>query len=228
MTVSRYEEGTGGWSDPVALVPEFWPLQEPLWVHDRWVMAGLFRPRGAPAGEHASPAVVRSVGSGFDQWEEIVEVKIDEAPPYWGECALLVSNDQLILFSRYGYSSPWLLVSVSNDGGATWSPGVKSNLPFSASKPSTGRLSGGEPFIVGTSFAGVLAERTPLTVLLGPPEAHHFESVFVIDDSQGARLSYPYALELGDELIVAYSDDEGRGWNHNRLRLARLPMEQWR
>lgn len=227
MTVARVV-GDAGWFDSIASVPGFWPLQEPIRFRNHWVVAGLFRPLNSAPGEHASPAVARSRASDFSEWEPLVVVPVDAPAPYWGECAILVDGERLILLSRYGYSTPWLLASESWDGGSTWSPARVTGIPFSASKPAVGRLKDGRPFLVGSSYKGVQEERTPLTILLGAPGSSEFDSVFVIDHSPSARLAYPHGLQVGDDLLVAYSDDEGRGKNLNRLQLARLSTLQWR
>ncbi len=236
------DEATGQWAPLGVVVDEgFWPMQEPQRLEDgNWIMAGLRVANGYGVVGHL-PAVAVSNGDDFTKWDLVVIEAAPNLGEIWGESTVIVEGHRVTNIARYG-AKAFALVATSNDYGRTWTPSRPSNLPMTTSKPYAGRLSSGEPYLICTTTADSGSKRAPLTIALGPPGESSFSRVLVIRRSEhdgeveshpGAQLSYPYAIEHGDQLYVGYSNSgggvgrvgEGRQlWNNNSGELAVIPV----
>ena len=204
----------------------FWPLAEPVkMANGNWIMAG------ASIGGPNPGAVAISHGGDFTQWDVRV---IPQMPgvEMWGETAVIAEGSQITAIVRYG-AKPLALAATSSDFGRTWTVSRESNLPMATSKPYAGRLSTGQRYLICTTTADSGGQRAPLTIAVGRRGERVFSKVYRIRDAvrpaeteaQPASLAYPYAIEYGGNLYVAYS--VGRlGGNRNSAELAVIPVSQ--
>jgi len=183
------------------------------------------------------PAVAISRGDDFTAWDLVVIPLAEGVEGVWGESALLVDGPRLVNIARWGGEAR-ALVAHSEDYGRTWTPARPSNLPMAGSKPYAGTLSTGEHYLVGTTTADGGHRRSPLTIALSDPGSTTFSRVHVIRDAffpggpgeshPRAALSYPYAVEDGGNLYVAYSNQGDRSANNNSAELAVIPLASLR
>jgi hypothetical protein len=133
------------------------------------------------------PAVAISRGDDFTKWELIV-IQPDQGPGsnIWGESAVIVEQERITNIARCG-SKARALVSISNDYGRRWTAAVASNLPMATSKPTAGRLSTGQRFLVCTTTADSGERRSPLTIAVSRPGEAFFSRAFLIRDSVSDR-----------------------------------------
>lgn len=207
----------------------FWPMQEPLPANSsRLIMSGfrITPDQGHPAAE--------AIGNTRDlkSWQ-LRTISNAAKPEMWGESTVFRAGDRWVNIARW--KQPFALVSYSDDHGDTWTmPSTPTNMPMAASKPYTGVLSTGHPYLIGSMSRDGGNRRSPLTIAIGKPGEATFSHVYMIRDAihddpgestANARLSYPYAVEYEGQLYVAYSNDGGRGGNRNSAELAIVPIE---
>jgi hypothetical protein len=238
------DDATGRWEPRGVLIEGgFWPLQEPVPLDDgNWIMAGMSARGDAAGGGRHPPAVAISHGADFSRWD-LVEIPLAEdlGPDVWGESGVIVAGSKITNIARYG-SGAVALVAVSDDYGRRWTPSRPSNLPMATSKPYAGRLSTGEPYLIGTTTADSGNLRSPLTIALGSPGGSTFSRILVIrrglhagpgESHPEAQFAYPYAVEHAGHLYVAYSNSGGGAgrvgtgrelWNNNSAELAVIPL----
>ncbi|MHB8897144.1 MAG: exo-alpha-sialidase [Thermoguttaceae bacterium] len=225
------DEASGSWQ-PCGVVAEegFWPLQEPQSMDDgNWIMAGI-SVTGGYGGPDDPAAVAISRGDDFTRWD-VVRVPKPEMLEMWGESTVIVDGPEVLCIARW--KEPVALAAASSDYGRTWTQMRETNLPMAASKPYGGVLSTGQRYLLGTTTADSGNRRSPLTIAVSRPGEKFFSKIYCIRDavSEGpgesnpkCRLSYPYAVERGGSLYVAYSNDGSRGGNRNSAELAILPV----
>jgi hypothetical protein len=173
----------------------FWALQKPMKLPDgNWLMSG------ARIGKPHPAAVAISHGDDLLKWDLVV---IPEAPgKMWGESSVIRDGDRLLNIARYGAEAV-ALAAVSTDGGRTWTPSSPSNLPMTTSRPYTGRLSSGQPYLVCTTTADSGTKRNPLTIAVGAPNTATFSRVFKVDDD--GSMMYPGCDEHEGWLYIGYT-----------------------
>lgn len=226
---------TEAWTGPEWVADGFWPLQEPIRLDSgRLLMAGVWKSDGLAYLPYAAapPAVLVSRDGTGAEWRMVVPL-VESDGSYWGESSLLSCGDRLLLLARSSPETGVLLAAQSVDGGQSWSATAPTDLPFTSSKPHAGRLSTGEPYLIGTSFTGVTSQRSVLTISLGRPGSTEFTITRAIrfaeqsglpDSSPGGALSYPHAIEHDGNLYITYSNDGGRRYNCNGIELATIPV----
>lgn len=226
-----FDDATQRWEKRGIIVKDgFWPMQQPIRMNDgNWIMSGLRVIDGI--GKPNNPAAV-AINHGDDlmSWD-LVTIPRAPALNMWGESTLIVNGANLTNISRY--SSPTALASTSQDFGRTWSMMRESNLPMTASKPYGGTISTGQHYLIGNTITANGNRRWPLTIAVSASHGEKFVQAFrirdAIHDGPGeshpqAALSYPYAIERGGMLYVAYSNNGGRGANRNSAELAIIPV----
>lgn len=227
------DEKTGQWrKHGVVLEQGFWALNPPERMADgNWIMAGIGA--GPFSNKGTFPAAVGiSHGEDFTKWD-FVSIPVHEGLRMWGESGVIVDGARVLNIARYG-AKPLALVAQSTDYGRTWSTMAESNLPMATSKPAAGKLSTGQHYLVCTTAANNGGRRFPLTIAVSEPGSSLLSKVFVIrhaehegagESNPKAALSYPCATEHEGKLYVGFSNNGGRGGNHNSAELAVIPLE---
>lgn len=231
------DEATNRWEAKGTIASNgFWALNQPVKMTDgNWIMPGICA--GAYSNHTTNPAaVVISHGDDLTKWD-LVAIAAPEGLKVWGESGIIVDGSTVLNIARYG-ARPLALVSKSTDHGRTWSTMAESNLPMTTSKPASGMLSTGQRYLVCTNAADNGGRRSPLTIAVSKPGQPTFSKVYVIrpalfpsgpgESMEKLSLSYPCALEHEGKLYVAYSNNGGRGSNHNSAELAIIPLEKLR
>lgn len=209
----------------------FWPMQEPQRMADgNWVMSGLQVVDGI--GKPNNPAAVAiSHGDDLLKWN-LVSIPKPPALNMWGESTVIIDGPNVLNVSRYRL--PIALTATSHDFGRSWTTMQESNLPMAASKPYAGVLSTGQRYLIGNTTTDNRNRRWPLTIAVtdsgGKPFRRAYRIRTAIQQGPGeshasAALSYPYAVQHGGKLYVAFSNDGGRGGNRNSAELAIIPIE---
>ena len=124
-------------------------------------------------------------------------------------------------------NSGWLYASESRDGGRSWSDPVKTNFPDSLARHATGRLPGGDFFLVNNSSSKRL-DRSILTIALSQ-DGRRYDRAFVVKNQPTQKRfegkhkldgwQYPHAIVVGKSLLLAYSV------NKEDVRMARIPLD---
>ena len=133
--------------------------------------------------------------------------------PYGEGSWYQLDDGRIVAFWRDEGGSCRLWVNYSDDGGATWTPPMISDIPDSMSRNYAGRLADGRYFLCNNAF-GTLLDRRHLILLLSD-DGLTFSKVFVlIDDPTSQRLKgllkadgyqYPCCLVDHERLLVGYS-----------------------
>lgn len=117
------------------------------------------------------------------------------------------------MFHRNETDEMRLRVSVSQDGGRSWTPPMLSNIPDSKSRVSAGRLADGRFFLINNAIADLL-NRVPLMISISSDGVKFERQYFLINETTAIAFpgalkahghQYPCALVEQDRLIVAYS-----------------------
>lgn len=227
----QYDAATGAWrKHGVVVEGGFWPMQEPRCMADgNYIMAGV-RVGNGYGGADDPAAVAISVGDDLTQWE-LVEIPKPAEMEMWGESSVLLDGARILNIARW--REPMALAAVSEDYGRTWTTMRRTNLPMAASKPYAGTLSTGWRYLVCTTTADSGNRRAPLTIAVSSGNEPIFSRIWrirgAVHDGPGesrdnGALSYPYAVEHDGLLYVGYSNDGGRGHNHNSAELAVIPV----
>ena len=229
------QEDTGQWQARGVVARQgFWPVAGPYRMEKgNFIMTGI-RVGGRYGGPENPPAVAINDGENLTDWD-IEVIPKPEDMRVWGEAALIPHGQHIACISRCRGEKPVAMVSRSEDYGRTWSKLHEGNLPMTASKPWAGTLTTGQRYLICTTTADCGNARHPLTIALTPPDKKQFNRVLkirsAVHDGPGeshpqARLSYPYAVQHEDKLYVGYSNDGGRGGNHNSAELAVIPLKE--
>ena len=220
------------WEPKGVVAEHIWPCDEPRRMADgNWILAGMdVKPQGA----WAQPAVAISRGDDFTKWDTVLVPVPKDLEKIWGESTVIVAPGELVIIARAGWKHDYALASTSTDHGRTWSPVRWTNLPMPCTKVYGGVLSTGQRFLIGTTVADHGRQRHPLTIAVTKPGENQFCRVFRIRDDvfpegpgesvEGARLSYPYAVEHAGSLYVVYSNDGNRNRNLNSAEMAVVPV----
>jgi len=238
----KLDEIHGAWvSQGTVITDGFWPYQEPLKMNDgNWIMSG-FRVNVEGEENKYPSAVAISRGDDFTKWD-VVPIRASPSENLWGESTVFVNGNHIVNIARYG-SDTKALIAMSEDYGRHWTASLPSNLPMTTSKPYAGTLSTGENYLICTTTGDSGRDRSPLTIALTRPGKNVFEKVYAIRHAESsglgeshshAALSYPYAIEQGGYLYVAYSNSGGEVGrvgkgrelaNNNSAELAVIPIE---
>ena len=228
------DEATGQWvKHGVVLENGFWALNQPVKMSDgNWIMPGISA--GPYSNKGTFPAAVAiSHGDDFTKWD-FVSIPVHEGIKMWGESSIIVDGPNVLNIARYA-AKPLALISKSTDYGRTWSTMGESNLPMTTSKPAAGILSTRQRYLVCTTAANNGGKRFPLTIAVSKPGSPLLSQVFVIrhaehrgpgESNPKAALSYPCATEHEGKLYIGFSNNGGRGGNHNSAEMAVIPIER--
>jgi hypothetical protein len=198
------------------------------WSKPRRIVSGFYiaAPIAVPggglllAGEHVGEA--RTSGrmalyrtgeaDGLSGWG-LAKILPDDLKVFgYTEPAPYVLSDGRIICPFRNYSG-FLYASESRDGGRTWSVPAKTTFPDSLARHATGRLPGGDVFLINNSSSKRL-DRSILTIALSS-DGRRFDRAYVVKN-QPTRMrfagkhkldgwQYPNAIVVSDELLVAFS-----------------------
>jgi len=201
---------------------DFWPLGAPTRLENgNWMIAGC--------DTYWFAAIAISHGDDLTHWD-IVKPDTDEEvfteAAAWAngnEVLMVMRNESVKTNGKYNAA-----VSLSTDYGKTFGPCEQSNLPICTTKPFCGKLSDGRPFMVfNESIEGEPYNRSRMLLGIGEKGTFSIDRLFVLDEGyvgleRRMSLSYPYAVQIGDSLYVAYSYESApaTGGNHNDAMLA--------
>ncbi|MFH0963637.1 MAG: exo-alpha-sialidase [Planctomycetota bacterium] len=144
----------------------------------------------------------------------VIEFPLPSADLPLHECTWYETGDgRLWMLFRDETVSLRLRLSVSEDGGETWSVPVLTNFVDSMSKVFAGRLSDGRVFVINNAYPQALnRDRLMLSV---SRDGKVFDSMFILDDApsririlgylKNRGHAYPHALVHGGKLFVIYS-----------------------
>lgn len=228
------DETTGLWvKHGVVLENGFWALNQPVKMNDgNWIMPGISAGPYSNTGTFPA-AVAISHGDDFTKWD-FVSIPVHEGIKMWGESSIIVDGSNVFNIARYA-AKPLALIARSTNYGRTWSTMGESNLPMTTSKPAAGMLSSGQRYLVCTNAANNGGKRFPLTIAVSKPGSPLLSQVFIIrhaehsgpgESNPKASLSYPCATEHEGKLYIGFSNNGGRGGNHNSAEMAVIPIER--
>jgi len=231
MPLSR-DDASVAWEYRGIVAEDFWPCDRPVPLKNgNWIMAGARIPNGPG---QAFPAVAVSREMDWLHWDVIALPVPENLGTIWGETTIIVDDKEVTAIIRAGGEHGYALTASSRDYGKTWTHLRLSNLPMPGTKAYAGTLSTGQRYAVGTFTRDHNGARYPLTLAVSMPGERFFSRLFRIRDALfprgpgesigNASLSYPYAVEHGGHLYVAYSNDGGRGRNLNSAEMAVIPL----
>src|SRR5690606_1133585 len=130
---------------------------------------------------------------------------------------VIVDGNHVMAIMRNA-TEPTAAVSISKDGGETWSLAGPSNFAMNTSKPYGGTLSTGQRYLI----SNLGNNRGTLTITVSDALENTFSKAWRITDrspppieypgyAKGPQWSYPYAHEHDGKLYVVYSDGKERG-----------------
>jgi hypothetical protein len=237
MELFVLNEQTESWENQGIVAHGFWPLLEPVRMQNgNWFVSGC--------DQHWRAVVAISDGDNFHHWQV---TKIPMGGKHYTEASAWIEGDTITTVLRNQEPLDELnicaAVSVSRDGGKTWSTAVESNLPMNTCKPYCGMLSTGQRYMIGHSIQGANRARDALTIAVSRPGEPILNKVYLIRDKQipdklksnysvpfTRSFAYPHAIEHQGYLYIVYSamhaqQGEGRMyWNINDLEMAIIPI----
>lgn len=179
-----------------------------------------------PATTHnTKPGVILWPGSDPSEKPEVIEIPYradinnyydghDEGIFAYGEASWYQDDDERIwMWHRDESGSGRLGVSLSEDGGRSWTEVMRSNFPDSMSRVFAGRLNDGRFFIVGNSTRQFM-DRNFFSISLSNDGAKFDKMYRLIPEStkqrfpghlKGHGYQYPSCLVDGDTLFIGYS-----------------------
>ena len=207
-----------------------WELVKEDYADVRWMLES---PRLTAAGRLMTPATDRQGRPGVLLWpgnDPLQEPKLVLQPwrgredTYYegydwglfsyGEAAWYTDDDDRIwMFLRDESASTYLGVSLSEDGGETWTEIMRTNFPDCMSRVAGGRLPDGRFFLVGNSTR-VYMDRNFLAISLSDDGAKFNKMIQLIKEPTRQRFEghlkvhghqYPSYLIDGNRLLIAYS-----------------------
>jgi hypothetical protein len=132
---------------------------------------------------------------------------------YGENCFYALDDGTLVMLFRNENGTCQAGVSLSTDGGQSWSSVMQSNFPDSASRMAVGRLADGRYFVIGNSTRRYM-DRNFFAISLSP-DGRKFTSMHrLIAEPTRQRLpgelkchgyQYPAVFVDGNRLLIAYS-----------------------
>lgn len=220
MEAWRYD---GSAWKPMGIVGnDFWPLGAPTRLENgNWLISGCDTKWKA--------AIAISHGDDLLHWET---VKPDVGEEIFTEAAAWANGNEVLMVMRNQSAVTdgkyHAAVSLSMDYGKTFGACELSNLSMATTKPFCGKLNDGRPYLVfNESIEGKNWSRERMLLGIGERGSFSISKVYVLDEGYACthgrlNLSYPYAVQIGDRLYVAYSYEStpGTSYNHNDAMLA--------
>jgi len=167
------------------------------------------------AGLAEGAGVLRWVGGDIREQPSVTaitppdDVRTSHGEGTWYETA----QGTIVVFFRDEGESCRVWVSVSDDGGVTFTPPAMSDIPDSMSRLHAGRLDDGRYYLCGNAFPTLL-DRMHLMLLISE-DGYSFDKVYVLADDPTAQryvgllkcngYQYPCGLADSGRLLIAHS-----------------------
>jgi len=199
-------DATAAWSSHGLVAENFWVHESPRPLPGGgWIVGGAMGPYPG-----FGPGVARIDGTDVTRWQVVpIPIPYGATNYYAGETTVWVGTNELTAIIRNPIHDVALL-SVSRDGGRTWSPPRETNFPMAESKACAGMLSAGQRYLVCNS-----GNRTFLVIAASRPGKEQLDRIWMLRQgctlarwpthSKSPQWSYPWTLETGGNLLVAYS-----------------------
>ena len=208
MTIYRSTDGVS-WETAFSFGNEIrWFFEAPRFTADGLLLCSMGPLKAAPAfALWDGPDVCRR--------PEIVAVPRGDGNRFWHAEGTWYQTDdgRIFYFWRDEGGSCRVWLTISDDGGRTFSPMQMTDIPDSMSRLYAGRLDDGRFYLCNNAFPTLL-DRRHLTLLVSD-DGYVFNSVsLVIDDPTSQRLrgllkadgyQYPCCLTEPGRLVIAYS-----------------------
>lgn len=204
------------------IVPQHWAFEEPrLTTQDRLLTPGTDHRTSVPTvllwpGDNPleNPQVIHIPFYSEDMTGEKEYANPRDGHFPYGEASWYQDDDDRIwMYMRDESGTGRLFISLSEDGGETWTEPMISDMPDSMARVYAGRLNDGRYFIVGNAVGQIL-DRSKLIISLSENGATFDKMYILVDDpTEQAHdgmlkvngYQYPNCLVDGDKLLIAYS-----------------------
>ena len=207
-----------------------WELMEEGHIDARWLLENLRltnegRLMGPITTHDGKPGVALWPGDDPEVVPEIIEMPYDgnannyyaghdEGLFIYGEHSWYTDDDNRIwMWCRDESGSTYLGVTLSEDGGQSWTEVMRTNLPDSMSRVYAGRLQDGRFFLVGNSTR-MYMDRNFFAISLSDDGAKFNRMVQLVAEPARQRFAghlkchgyqYPCCLVDGDKLLIVFS-----------------------
>ena len=200
------DDATGQWTSHGLVARQFWAHESPRPLPDGgWILGGAMGPYPG-----CGPGVAILDKDDVTQWQVgSLPIPYGASEYYAGETTVWADAAGLTAIVRNPIKDLALL-SMSRDRGKTWALPTETNLAMAESKACAGTLSTGQRYLVYNS-----GNRENLVIAAGKPGAELLSNQWMLRKgrvparypgrSKGPQWSYPWALEQGGNLLVAYS-----------------------
>ena len=190
------------WQSRGVVMKNCWPYDEPVrMANGNYITGGQ--------DKDGLPVVAISRGDDLTQWDSVLIPYDRRLRPSFAETTVYAWGNRVLAVIRGGDGIAW--VSISEDGGQTWSKAGPSNLPMPRAKAYLGKLSTGQLYLLSN-----LGNRDTLVISVGRPgeetlsrmwRIRHGESIppRFPGAAKGKQWSYPYGYEHNGNLYVVYS-----------------------
>jgi hypothetical protein len=196
------DESGEAWQSRGIVMTNCWPYDEPVRLADgNHITGGQDR--------DGYPVVAISRGDDLLHWDSVLIPFPPRLAPSFAETTVIDLGDKVLAVIRGGRNVAW--VSMSADGGRTWTLATESNLPMPRAKAYLGRLSTGQFYLISN-----VRNRDTLAVSVSEPGGTTLKQMWRIrhgrseaprfkGHAKGPQWSYPYAHEADGRLYVVYS-----------------------
>ena len=222
----RYNEETDEWTFVADLAVGFWPNCRPERMENgNWIVMG--------AGS-GNARVMISDGGDILSWH----FSNFKKSLMGSETTAVVNGSQVLALCRpkaatvasslgRGQDRYVVVTAYSCDYGETFTPAAQSALFCSPSKIYGGVLSDGRPYAIFNQCVEYNDARSRLVLAVGDAGGVSFNGLYTLLEYDGS-ICYPYAIERGGALYVAYSRSiaERNNGNQNDAALLRLPLNE--
>ena len=213
LALASLDEAAGFFGPSLELHAFRWKSEQQGWedlgvIYDKAI--NNFPPKKIPTGEwmtsrrpydYKEKGVYFMVGGAeaIDQWESYpvlgsASELAAEEPLWW-----MLPDSNLMALFRDNRKGGYLYRSFSTDNGRTWSKPVQTDFPDATSKLHGLQLSDGRYVLVSNANP---RKRDPLTLAISDDGMVFHKMGYLIG---GRRVDYPYVMEHGGYLLVAFS-----------------------
>lgn len=196
------DEQTDQWQSRGVVMHNCWPYDEPVRMANGNLITG-------GQDRDGLPVVAISHGDDLTRWDSVLIPYDPRLRPSFAETTVWADGNRVLAVIRGGGGVAW--VSVSEDGGRTWTKARPSNLPMPRAKAYLGRLSTGQLYLISN-----FNNRDTLVISVGRPGETTLSSLWRIRHgrseaprfpgrAKSKQWSYPYGYEHDGRLYIVYS-----------------------